>query len=230
MKRVVQHSLITCNRCVAQAAVLGVILLAGCTDQAIQTIVTDIPANRTTTPDISQQTTNLSTAAVGPTPTSLTGLHSTTIATIAPHRVTLPPRDTRPGKTPRPGSPAVLDLPFQIKIGQTVQISSEGLAVTFLKVSEDSRCPVDVECVLAGQATIDLMAALHGSDLGGFSLTLGSDKHAGQNSISGYQITLSELEPIPDTRIQSPPDYVATLEVVLDTNNQSNYRLPDTDG
>lgn len=135
----------------------------------------------------------------------------TAVATIAPHRGTLSPRSTRPAST---GDPAVLGLPFPVQIGHTVEIASEKLAITFRQVMEDSRCPVDVQCFWAGQAVIEVEVAEHGKSLGSFRLTLGQDASAAQVSVSGYRITFVGLDPIPDTRNPSPPDYVATLMVV----------------
>src|SRR6185437_3005515 len=42
---------------------------------------------------------------------------------------------------------------LQAKIGQT--ISGLGVTITPMKVLEDSRCPVDVECIQAGTVRID---------------------------------------------------------------------------
>ena len=50
--------------------------------------------------------------------------------------------------------PAELDVPFQLKINQTGFIKSENIKIFFLNVTEDSRCPSDVECIWPGQVTI----------------------------------------------------------------------------
>lgn len=186
------------RHCHVLTAVLGAIALAGCGPQA----------NQTPTPIISASGTVDAVSA----PTLTTGPSLTAVATIALQRETLSPRSTRPNST---GDPAVLGVPFPIKDGQTVEVASEELAITFREVMEDLRCPVDVECFWAGQAVIDVEVAQQGISLGSFSLTLGQDDNAAQISASGYRITFVALDPIPDTRNSSPPDYVATLRVVL---------------
>ena len=61
---------------------------------------------------------------------------------------------------------AQLDEEFELAINQTGRIQSENLEVTFWDVTEDSRCPVDVNCIQAGQATIRVRVSRGGSDLG----------------------------------------------------------------
>jgi len=39
---------------------------------------------------------------------------------------------------------------FSLSVGQTVGISGENLKITFDEVSQDSRCPTDVECAWEG--------------------------------------------------------------------------------
>lgn len=179
------------KHCYVLIAMLGAMILAGC----------DTQVNQTPMPTISAS----STADAAPVPTSTIGPSLRAMATLSP-------RSTRPAGS---GDPAALGLPFQIEIGQTVEIASEELAITFRQVTEDSRCPVDVVCFWAGQAVIDVEVAQQGVSLGSFSLTLGQDDEAAHVGIAGYRITFLGLDPIPDTRNPSPPDYVATLNVVL---------------
>ena len=47
-----------------------------------------------------------------------------------------------------------LNQEFEIKIGERVSV--EGLKLSFEAVTEDSRCPVDVTCVWAGNAKVIL--------------------------------------------------------------------------
>src|SRR5215212_1805399 len=46
---------------------------------------------------------------------------------------------------------------FQLAVGQEAQIQGSAITVRFLKVSEDSRCPIDVNCVWAGNAAVRLL-------------------------------------------------------------------------
>jgi len=49
-----------------------------------------------------------------------------------------------------------LDQQFTLSPGQTARIPAEGLEIRFDSVSGDSRCPEDVVCVWAGDASINL--------------------------------------------------------------------------
>ena len=45
---------------------------------------------------------------------------------------------------------------FPIKVGQKIKLAGQDVQVKFVAVSEDSRCPVDVNCVWAGNAAVAL--------------------------------------------------------------------------
>src|SRR5262245_45596774 len=56
-----------------------------------------------------------------------------------------------------PEGPEVrLDDSFELRPGETATVSGEGLTVAFEGVPADSRCPVDVNCITAGDATVRL--------------------------------------------------------------------------
>lgn len=90
-----------------------------------------------------------------------------------------------------------------------------GLAITFVEVSEDSRCPKGVNCVWGGEAIIVVNAAEGGQDLGNFSLTLRPDKiNLAVASFSGYFIKFVSLDPYPvSDRLTRPEEYIASLGV-----------------
>ena len=103
---------------------------------------------------------------------------------------------------------------IEVGIGETVPIGSEGLALTFLAVSEDSRCPTDVVCIWAGRATILVSLRRDGSNLGDFSLTLGEGAAAPVVEREGHRIRLTALEPNPiSTRQPTSDQYLAILSV-----------------
>ena len=43
---------------------------------------------------------------------------------------------------------------FKLKVGRVVTLDGGRLRLRFARVSEDSRCPVDVDCVWAGNAAV----------------------------------------------------------------------------
>ena len=93
-------------------------------------------------------------------------------------------------------------------------IGSDGLALTFLEVSEDSRCPSDVVCVWAGRATLSINLQRDGRSLGDFSLTLGEGGAASVVKREGYRIGLTALEPYPiSARPTSSGRYLAIMTV-----------------
>ncbi len=91
---------------------------------------------------------------------------------------------------------------FKIKVGQVVTFEGESLRLRFKAVAEDSRCPVGVACVGAGNAEVMLEVSARG---GGSKKTLrtlklntnaGSQK-AGEGKFRRYTIKLLELNPRP---------------------------------
>jgi hypothetical protein len=82
-------------------------------------------------------------------------------------------------------------------IGQTAQIQEEALTVQLVEVN-DSRCPPDVRCVWAGQATATLLVFQSGSPAQ--SLKIGTSAPANfpsQASYGSFQFSLKSLEPGP---------------------------------
>jgi len=48
---------------------------------------------------------------------------------------------------------ASLNVSFTLAPGQTVTIDSEKMDIKFVGVTQDNRCPADVECIVAGQVS-----------------------------------------------------------------------------
>ncbi|MFX1253503.1 MAG: hypothetical protein ACFFCZ_17975 [Promethearchaeota archaeon] len=90
-----------------------------------------------------------------------------------------------------------LNTPFNLKIGEFADIESKGIRVTFLAVTQDSRCPKDVNCIWEGDVTVVVKVVLNGLPQGNFELD-GSNMH--KASFGGiYYIKLVELSPYPET-------------------------------
>lgn len=82
---------------------------------------------------------------------------------------------------------------FALAIGQSAEVQGRDLGVTFKDVISDSRCPVDVYCVWAGEATVvlEVISGVQREDiemsmLGGDSVTI---------ELDGYEITAVALTP-----------------------------------
>lgn len=108
-----------------------------------------------------------------------------------------------------------LDTPFQLKIGQSAQINSEGLTIDFLEVTEDSRCPEDVQCIVAGQVSTLVSISKNGTVEGDYNLTIGSrEEDAVAITPGGLTIQLEAVAPYPNTTQPiEPADYIATFLV-----------------
>ena len=87
-------------------------------------------------------------------------------------------------------------------------------ALSFIDVPQDSRCPIGVQCVWEGDATVTLAVLPAGtSDTTWIELHT-STKFPTQGTYNGLNIRLQKLEPYPqkDMKIQLP-DYVATRTI-----------------
>lgn len=107
-----------------------------------------------------------------------------------------------------------LDVPFEIQVGDTVQVSN-GTEITILNV-EDSRCPADVLCVWQGEAKISINVIKDSQDLGNFVLSTLEEKTI--QTFDSFTIKLVEVQPYPYSNKEIMlSDYVVTL-VVSDTH------------
>ena len=107
---------------------------------------------------------------------------------------------------------AVIGQPFNLGVNQTASIEPEGIGVTFVSVTEDSRCPSDVECIWAGRVSIAVEIS-SSSDDSHLELTLGGGQSSAK-TFGNYSIMLVNVQPYPvSTEEISPSDYVATLVV-----------------
>ena len=52
---------------------------------------------------------------------------------------------------------------FSLALGKTAAVKGNDVRITFNRVNEDSRCPVDVQCVWAGDAKIELTISRNSS-------------------------------------------------------------------
>ncbi len=110
--------------------------------------------------------------------------------------------------------PAQLDKPFKLKIGQQATINSEKITISFLNVTEDSRCPSDVVCVWQGQASIRISAEINGTSAGQFVLTIGGNEKSAVLGGGKYSVKMTGLEPYPVSSNHTElKDYMANLVV-----------------
>ena len=111
-----------------------------------------------------------------------------------------------------PDSVQPLEQDFTIAVGASTGISQTDLVVHFERVLNDSRCPSDVQCVTAGDATVVVTAASGGGTA--LRYELHTDDGAREAVHREFRIRLIDLKPTPtSTRPTRPNEYVLTLRV-----------------
>lgn len=105
---------------------------------------------------------------------------------------------------------------FKVKAGRAVTLDGGRLRIRFARVASDSRCPVNVHCVWAGNA--EVLVDVGGRGWGGkTTLTLNTDaspERPGEVRHGRYTLRLLGLAPQPrSTGKIAPGRYTATLLV-----------------
>ncbi|MEV6280140.1 hypothetical protein [Nocardia sp. NPDC051832] len=99
--------------------------------------------------------------------------------------------------------------PFTLSPGQTAIISDTGISLTFVRVVDDTRCPVaqDVACVWSGDATVVIRSS-------GATYELHTDWGAKAATLAPHLVTLQALAPGRKfANSIDQQDYSATLQV-----------------
>ncbi len=108
-----------------------------------------------------------------------------------------------------------LPVTVQLQVGESVVLASGGLSVSYLETTQDSRCPVAVECVWEGEGVVRISLSDDGGVLG--SPSLSTNVHGSSPTavrLDRYLLTLIELDPYPETPGGIPPsDYRLTLRI-----------------
>ena len=95
---------------------------------------------------------------------------------------------------------ALLDSPFELHIGQEAVFGEEGLKLTFVDVSEDSRCPAATSCVVSGLAKVRVDVVAGERPLGMHEFVLDQRAVGGTaRGIGQYVFSMRELYPYPGT-------------------------------
>ncbi|MEO8577504.1 MAG: hypothetical protein ABI556_12420 [Gemmatimonadales bacterium] len=124
---------------------------------------------------------------------------------------------SQPGGTSAPATEIQVQTnrEFDIGSGQEAHIQGTPIVVRFRSVSNDSRCPTDVQCVWAGNAVVGLTLTQGEGPSTEISLNTGLDPKV--TKLAAYTIKLVGLKPAPKAgKPITPAAYVATLEVILE--------------
>jgi len=115
------------------------------------------------------------------------------------------------GDAAGPSRGVALDVPFDLRVGESAAVEDELLTLTFHGVANDSRCPIDAVCIVAGDATLRLgLRRLPRPE----SLLEVRTPDGPAGLYDGYAVEALRLLPAP--RAATPTDpaaYVATLLV-----------------
>lgn len=115
------------------------------------------------------------------------------------------------GDASGPSASVALGAPFELRVGETAAVDDELLTVSFRGVTNDSRCPIDVVCIVAGDATVSLAVRRLPRPEEPVSV---KTPGAAAARFDGYEIEALRLLPAP--RAATPTDpaaYVVTLVV-----------------
>ena len=105
---------------------------------------------------------------------------------------------------------------FKLKAGRIVTLDGGRLRVRLVRVAEDSRCPVDVDCVWAGNAGVLFEVGGRGwREKKTLRLnTNASPERPGEDRYGRYTLKLTALAPRPRSNQKiAPGQYTATLLV-----------------
>lgn len=114
--------------------------------------------------------------------------------------------------TVTPGVQVPTGSGFDMIVGQEVQVQGTPLTIRFVGISEDSRCPSDVQCVWAGDAVARVVLSSQGT--AGTEASLHTTLDPKSVTFAGYTVRLTAVKPVPRSGTSIPAaSYVATFEV-----------------
>ena len=101
---------------------------------------------------------------------------------------------------------------FSLPVGKTAVINGSGTRIRFDEVRNDSRCPVDVTCVWAGDAEVVVTISRNGSPDDTRILSFAPPKN--ETTSGDLRIRLADLAPVPrQSDGNAPRAYVVQLVV-----------------
>src|SRR5690348_4772824 len=99
----------------------------------------------------------------------------------------------------------------RVQINHQARAYRAGIKIKFVELVEDSRCPVDVNCIQAGNAKIRVEVSKRGRSK---TLELDSNSMKGAAIFEGYRFQLRKLTPEPRSNVRiNRNGYVATVHV-----------------
>lgn len=99
---------------------------------------------------------------------------------------------------------------FKVKVGEMAACTCKEVAIQFVAVTEDSRCPKNTNCVWAGEIKTSIMinGTTHEMKLGA------EEKGSAKIEVGNYSVQLLEVSPYPEAGQKiEPGSYAAKLIV-----------------
>lgn len=98
---------------------------------------------------------------------------------------------------------------MKVRVGRKIKDAKSKVTIKFVSVTEDSRCPEDVQCVWAGNAIVKIEVSKPGSKP--IIIEANTNLGAKGGNYDSYAIYLTELSPAPKSK--SKNGYTATFTV-----------------
>ena len=91
---------------------------------------------------------------------------------------------------------------FTLAPGEAAVVKGADASIAFNKVTDDSRCPVDVTCVWAGDAHVEVAISRNGAPDETIILSMTPPKH--ETAVRNLRIRFVSLAPVPHQADPSP--------------------------
>lgn len=106
-------------------------------------------------------------------------------------------------------------IPFQLEEGQTLFLENGKIKIQSLGVLEDSRCPLDLDCVWGGEVIVGFKITENGKNISNFNLSISEiQKESSFRRIDRYLINLRDVVPHPSINVKiEHSNYKASLIV-----------------
>lgn len=108
---------------------------------------------------------------------------------------------------------------LKLRINNQKAVAGGKLTIKFISIVEESRCPEGVNCIHAGNAKIQIKVAKRAGSAKTFELNTNSAPNG--ISFEGYEIRLTNLDPVPKENIRiNRNGYTATLVISKSRNSK----------
>jgi len=108
---------------------------------------------------------------------------------------------------------------LKLRVNNQKTAANGKLTIKFVSLAEDSRCPEGVNCIHAGNAKIQIKVTKRGGAAKTFELNTNFEPNG--ILFEGYEIKLTNLEPVPKENIRiNRNGYTATLIVSKSRNSK----------